>query len=454
MSIALAPVALPDFGSLGTHPQIPSATYAARADAALKAAGTDWLVVYADREHFGNIMHLSGFEPRFEEALLLLGPGRRRVIITGNESESYTAIAGLSGIEVLRAQTFSLMGQDRSQNPRLSDRLRDAGIKVGDSVGLVGWKYLSVDEDDESAQSFFVPHFIVNALGRSIGQSAQLIDATPVLMHPGTGHRAIVDVDQLAAFEWAAVRCSQALFRIVAGVRVGDTEFEAVGRLGYEGDPVNVHTMFASVSVGETIIGLRSPTARHLKKGDGVTTALGYWGALSSRAGLLTDHDEAFLTPAKAYFEALITWYETADIGVTGGDLFSAVTEKLKSAGLNSALNPGHLGSHEEWLHSPVRPGSIERLRSGMPFQVDVIPVPMPAGWALNCEDMVAFADAKLREEIRQHYPDMYARIAARRSFMKDKLGVVLSDNILPLSSTPLYLPPFWLQSDKVLVRE
>ncbi len=86
---------------------------------------------------------------------------------------------------------------------------------------------------------------------------------------------------------------------------------------------------------------------------------------------------------------------ETADVGVTGDDLYSAVTEKLKSAGLNSALNPGHLGSHEEWLHSPVRPGSIERLRSGMPFQVDVIPVPMPAGWALNCEDMVAFADAR-----------------------------------------------------------
>ncbi|MDP9807956.1 hypothetical protein J2W42_000794 [Rhizobium tibeticum] len=454
MSITLAPVALPDFGPLLTQPQIPSATYAARADAALKAAGTDWLVVYADREHFGNIMHLSGFEPRFEEALLLLGPGGRRVIITGNESESYTAIAGLGGIEVLRAQTFSLMGQDRSQDPRLSDRLRDAGIKAGDSIGLVGWKYLSTDEDDESAQSFFVPHFIVNALRRLIGQSAQLIDATCVLMHPETGHRAIVDVDQLAAFEWAAVRCSEALFRVVAGVRVGDTEFEALGRLGYEGDPVNVHTMFASVSVGENIIGLRSPTARRLKKGDGVTTALGYWGALSSRAGLLTDHDDTFLTPAKAYFEALITWYETADIGVTGGDLFSAVTDKLKSAGLNSALNPGHLGSHEEWLHSPVRPGSIERLRSGMPFQVDVIPVPMPAGWALNCEDMVAFGDAKLREEIRQRYPDMHARIAARRSFMADKLGLVISDNILPLSSTPLYLPPFWLQSDKVLVRE
>ena len=86
MSISLAPVALPNFGPLGAQPKIPSTTYAARADAALEAAGTDWLVVYADREHFGNIMHLSGFEPRFEEALLLLGPGGRRIIITVNGS--------------------------------------------------------------------------------------------------------------------------------------------------------------------------------------------------------------------------------------------------------------------------------------------------------------------------------------------------------------------------------
>src|SRR5690349_23822799 len=128
MAINLAPVTLPDFGPVtADQPRIPAETYAARADTALKAAGTDWLVVYADREHFGNIMFLSGFEPRFEEALLLLGPKGKRVIITGNESESYTVLAGLPGIEVLRAQSFSLMGQDRTQNPRLVDRLKDAG---------------------------------------------------------------------------------------------------------------------------------------------------------------------------------------------------------------------------------------------------------------------------------------------------------------------------------------
>ena len=41
-----------------------------------------------------------------------------------------------------------------------------------------------------------------------------------------------------------------------------------------------------------------------------------------------------------------------------------------------------------------------------------------------------------------------------RRSFMADKLGVAVKDSILPLSSTPLYLPPFWLKSGHVLVRD
>ncbi|MCO6048998.1 Xaa-Pro aminopeptidase [Mesorhizobium sp. RP14(2022)] len=451
MPIALKPVALPDFGPLGRQPTVPPATYAARADELYRRAGLDWVVVYADREHFGNVMFLSGFEPRFEEALLLLGPGERRVLITGNESESYAALAQLPGLDVMRAQSLSLMGQDRSVEPKLAIRLRDAGIRPGDTVGLVGWKYFEPEEDEEIAGLFFVPDSLAGMLRRLAGE---LRDVTPILMHPETGLRSVVDVDQIAAFEWAAARCSSALWQVVSNVKVGDTEFSALGRLPYEGDPLNVHTMFASAGPGGAVIGLRSPSARRLSKGDGVTTALGLWGALSSRAGLLDDGNDAFLLKAKSYFEALIAWYHTAEIGLPGGELFSAVTEKLAQGGLQSALNPGHLGSHEEWLHSPVRPGSDDRLRSGMVFQVDVIPVPMPAGQALNNEDAVVFADGTLRAELAQKYPEAWARIEARRRFMADQLGVPLKDSILPLSSTPLYLPPFWLRPDHVLVRD
>jgi hypothetical protein len=174
---------------------------------------------------------------------------------------------------------------------------------------------------------------------------------------------------------------------------------------------------------------------------------------LSSRAGLLDTGNDAFQKTASAYFEGLLGWYETADIGVTGGALHEAVVGKLAEGGLRSALNPGHLTGHEEWMNSPVRPGSTEKLASGMPFQVDVIPVPMPAGWTLNCEDPVTFADRALRDELKSRHPDCFARIEARRAFMRDELGVAVKDCILPLSSTPLCLPPFWLRPDHLLAR-
>jgi hypothetical protein len=65
--------------------------------------GCDWLVVYADREHLANIAFLSGYDPRFEEALLLLGPRDQRVLVVGNEGEAYAPLAGLPGLDIALA---------------------------------------------------------------------------------------------------------------------------------------------------------------------------------------------------------------------------------------------------------------------------------------------------------------------------------------------------------------
>ena len=84
----LAPVALPDFGMPTAMPEIPGNVYlerlrrlGGRAD----AAGYDTIVVYADREHSANLSYLTGFDPRFEEALLVLGPTGEPAILVGNE---------------------------------------------------------------------------------------------------------------------------------------------------------------------------------------------------------------------------------------------------------------------------------------------------------------------------------------------------------------------------------
>ena len=49
----------------------------------------------------GNLIFLSGFEPRFEEAFLLLGPNKRRVLLAGNECESYASLAPLPDLTVI-----------------------------------------------------------------------------------------------------------------------------------------------------------------------------------------------------------------------------------------------------------------------------------------------------------------------------------------------------------------
>lgn len=454
MNIALRPVAIPDFGPIAPPLSLPPERYAARADAALAAAGTDWLCVYADREHMANVMFVSGFEPRFEEALLLLGPQGRRVCITGNECTSYAARAPLPGLEIRLSQTMSLLGQDRSRAPRLTDVLRESGIRAGDRVGIVSWKYLTPDEWEGGDPPSFLPATYLEAIRRVAGADA-VVDRTPVLLDPEHGQRSIIDADQIAIFEAAAARGSEMVWNVVRSLRPGDTERDAARHMDYRGEPLNVHTMLASGDAAAgPVIGLASPGWRRIAKGDGVSTAVGLWGGLTARAGLVDDANDEFVDVAAAYFRGLVEWYALADIGVAGGDLHAATVEALAQGGLTSMLNPGHLTGHEEWSHTPVRPGSNDRIRSGMHMQVDIIPTPMRDGWALNCEDSVVFADAALREDIARRYPDSWHRMQARRQFVKDVLGVAMQEAILPLSSTPLCLAPLWLRSRDLLSQD
>lgn len=454
MAIALKSVTIPDFGLPIAVPEIPAEIYEARARATYQRGGADWVVVYADREHLANIAFLTAFEPRFEEAILLLGPDDRRILVVGNESKDYAPLARLPGLEVLLCQTLSLMGQPRGDKPNLEAVLREAGIGASNSVGLVGWKYLGAEEFTGDHPTFQVSAFVVDTLRKILSDRTALSDVTHVLMHPESGLRATVDVHQIAAGEWGASRASAAVWRIVSGIAVGDDEFLSASRMGYAGEELNAHVMFASAEKGGTVVGLRSPRGRVLKEGDGVTTAVSYWGGLSSRAGLLSKGEDTFLDIAKAYFAGLLSWYDTIDIGVSGDVIHNTVVEALARGGLKPALNPGHLVGHDEWMHSPIRPGSSERIRSGMPFQVDIIPTPMPAGWALNNEDAVSFADEGLRAELARLYPEVWSRIQARRKFMAEVIGCELKPSILPISSTPLCLPPFWLTPDRLLVRD
>jgi Xaa-Pro aminopeptidase len=452
MEITLRHIEVPDWSASGPQPELPDTEYVLRADKLYQGTGTDWVLVYGDREHAANLVFVCGLDPRFEEAVLVLGPGHTRVLLLGNEGMGYTSAARLP-VQPALCQSLSLMGQPRSPDTRLDAVLGRLGIGPGAKVGVVGWKYLEADEDVDATAPSFVPAFFTRVLNRVVGTTGMVIDATAALMHPSHGLKSHNSASQIAAFEWAAVRASDAVQRVVRGARPGMREYDAATAFyEHSGLPYSCHPMLTSAGEDGPVVGLRSPGPRALQYGDGMSTAVAYWGSLCARAGLLrADPDPTFVEQVVTpYYRAIATWYQTLAVDVTGGHMHSAVMEAISGATWRPALNPGHLVSIDEWTHTPIRPGSVEKIASGMALQCDIIPAPMPNGWALNCEDTVAIADAGMRAEIAAGFPEVWRRIQGRRQFMREALGLVLSEDVLPLSNAPACLAPFWLSADQL----
>ena len=436
------------------QPQISAAEYEQRRTSLCDAVGADWIAVYGDREHFANLAFLCGFDPRFEEALLLLGDGRA-ILAVGNEGAVYAELAA-HGVELALCPSLSLMGQDRQRGSTLPELMRTAGIGEGNRVGVVGWKAFEPDEWDSPTPAIAAPAFVVDALRDAVGSPELVTDATPVLMSSVSGLRSLNSVDQLAVFEWAAGRASACVARITTSVRPGMTEYEAVAAMGYAGEPLSAHVMFASGP--EVAVGLRSPTSRPVELGDAVTTAVGFWGGLCARAGLLAHGPEDLRAESERYLErmaipywrAIAIWYETVRIGVSGSEIQAAVEEALAGT-FGPALNPGHLIHLDEWLDSPIYAGSTETIASGMALQCDIIPDATRPGWAANCEDTVAIADEALRTELAARHPELWSRVLVRRRFVQEQLGIALAEELLPFSSAPARFSPFWLSPGRAL---
>ena len=86
-----------------------------------------------------------------------------------------------------------------------------------------------------------------------------------------------------------------------------------------------------------------------------------------------------------------------------------------------------------------------------MAFQVDIIPATGTPWFTTNIEDGVALADAALRAAFAAGYPEAWARVEARRAFMRDALGIDLHPDVLPFSNIPAWLPPFLLGTERAM---
>ena len=166
------------------------------------AEGYDVAIVYGDREHFANLTYLTGYDPRFEEALLVvdLNGGSKPLLLVGNEGYGYVPISPVADdFEPVLFQSFSLLGQDRSRSRKLVEILRDGGVKPGAQVGIAGWKYFSAQESDTPAYLAGNTCISCRRPPNPDRRPASVRNATAILMSDH-GLRAINEVEQLARF--------------------------------------------------------------------------------------------------------------------------------------------------------------------------------------------------------------------------------------------------------------
>jgi hypothetical protein len=379
----------------------------------------------------------------------VVGGHDQPAILAGNECWKLAGAAPLP-MRVHLFQELSLPSQPRDRSRPLGEILREEGVTAGRRVGLVGWKVFG----DRATTD--VPAFIVDELRALCGAGA-VENATDLLIGAADGLRVINEPEQLALFEYAACQTSQGVRQLLFGLEPGMTEQEAVRLLGWNGMPLSCHLMLTSGP--RASFGLLSPGDRRVGRGDRFTVAFGVWGALNCRAGFVVgdggelpagigDYVERLVGP---YFEAVAEWYGALHIGQTGGVLQEIIDRRLGDPFFGIFLNPGHQLHLDEWVNSPVAPGSPVELRSGMALQVDIIPATGTDYFTTNIEDGVALADESLRGQLAQAYPEAWRRIQARRAFMRDALGIDLHPDVLPFSNIPAYLPPFLLRPDRVM---
>lgn len=441
-----------DIGLPCIRPEMDEAVYKERLDktlSAMKKRGYECLVIYADREHFSNFQYLTGFEPRFEEGILILKQNGGASLLLGNECFGMYAHSQLKAKGILY-QALSLPSQPIDKLRPLKEIFREEGIGQGCKVGMVGWKLMYPRYGDE--KTFDVPHFIVEATEDAAGPDC-VSNATDLFVHPEYGIRMIHSAKEIVYLEYGACYASDAVRNILTAMRTGITELELSRAINSGGLEISCYPMLSSGY--RTGLGLISPSSKIIGFGEPVNLSQGLRGGLTCRAGYAAycaedlpeaqrDYIEKLAAP---YFATVVNWFEHIKIGETGGAVYQMVQSTFPKEEYGWVLNPGHFISTEEWSSSPFYKDSDITIKSGMCIQMDIIP--SIEGYAgANCEDGIAVADETLREEIKAYCPEAYERMMKRRRVMEEKIGIRLAEEVLPLSNLAGVYKPFMLNKN------
>jgi len=437
----------PDFGATDTPPdwRLPLPIYQQRLEtvrARMDRDGLTHLAVYADREHFANLAWLTGFDPRFEEALLILGPAPKPLLLAGNECMAYLPASPLvqaNLLDIRRYQPFSLPDQPQGE----SALLEGAAIDAHSRIGVAGWKSYAQPHQIDA------PSYLVDALRFAAGYE-NVTNAAALFFNPTDGLRTTVTPEEIAFFEWTNTLASEGMRRVIDSIRPGARDYDLLEHARYNGVPLSAHM---TLKCGANRVSLASARGERITLGGRFSCGIAYWGANCCRCGWVANGPDDLPPEASGYaehfagpyFAAMAAWFEALHIGAPGAALYHAIHSRLPADPFHVFLNAGHLIHLDEWVSSPVYAASDVPLRSGMVMQSDVIPS-HPCFYSSRMEDGYVLADFDLQSELATRYPTLLARCHARRRWMRHTLGIPVHDDVLPLSNLAGIVPPYLLQ--------
>lgn len=419
----------------------------------MEEAQMDSLIIYGDLEHGQNFAYLTGFLPRFEEALLVLNRDGHHAMMMGNENLNKVSCARIKA-QAIHVPFFSLPNQPMDGECSLVECFQRAGLKTGSRIGIAGWKHFTSRILD-NRYLFDVPAYIVEAVRETAGTEGEVWNAADIFIG-NKGVRCTNTANELAHYEFGAALASDCILKAMDHLETGVKEIELGADLQALGQKNSVVTIAAAGKRFEKAN--LYPMDKEVATGDPVSLTVGYRGGLSSRCGYaahgeqelpeqVRDYLEQVVRP---YFYAMVTWLEEIYCGMSGGELYDRIEQVLPKKKYRWSLCPGHLTADEEWMSSPVYEASEEILESGMMLQTDIIPsVPGYAG--TSAESTIALADESLRMEIQKEEPELWERIENRRNYLEQVLGIRMHPDVLPMCSTVAYLRPFLLEKGKAM---
>lgn len=421
----------------------------------MRRRNLDILAVYGDREHGANYGYLTGFEPRFEESLLVLHKEGHAFLLLGNESVKMAQYSRIKAVGI-HTPYFSLPNQPMKTRYTFKKILEQAGFQPGKRTGIVGWKLFTGKE--KNMQMFDVPAFIVNGICECCG-ALVVSNATDLFIHPQYGVRIKVNANEIAHYEYGASLASYCIYKVMEEIKVGKSEMELGELLSAQGQPLSVQSICAT---GERFTNaVIAPRDKKIRIGDRVTFTMGLHGGLTHRCGyavfermqMKTEEKDYLEAVAIPYYQALAVWYSQIGIGVPAVKIFQEMECLLPQESFHRTLNPGHYISDEEWMSSPFYPESPVILESGMMLQADMI-ISVGGFGGANAEDGIVIADKALQNQLKDEYPEVWDRFQQRRIHMREILHIPVREEILPMSMICGYFRPYLLEKEKAFYIE